>query len=57
MSTMHWGLLVIGLFGLVTSSVFLGMVPDRSLAFPARGDAGGCAAGRAAGVSAGDQPV
>jgi ceramide glucosyltransferase len=26
MSTMHWGLLVIGLFGLVTSSVFLGMV-------------------------------
>jgi ceramide glucosyltransferase len=26
MSAMHWGLLVIGLFGLLTSSVFLGMV-------------------------------
>ncbi len=26
MSAMHWGLLTIGLFGLITSSVFLGMV-------------------------------
>lgn len=26
MSAVHWGLLVIGLFGLLTSSVFLGMV-------------------------------
>ena len=26
MSAVHWGLLVIGLFGLMTSSVFLGMV-------------------------------
>ncbi len=26
MSAMHWGLLMVGLFGLITSSVFLGMV-------------------------------
>src|ERR1700693_2960373 len=33
MSTVHWGLLTIGLFGLITSSVFLGMVLMGSLRF------------------------
>ncbi len=33
MSTMHWGLLTIGLFGLITSSVFLGMVLIGTLRF------------------------
>ena len=33
MSALHWGLLVIGLFGLVTSSVFLGMVLIGALRF------------------------